>query len=485
MEGHCDVVSNCTDVNLSTCTPYRFEIINGNSSTQDYLTETELAELYDEQGCFYTEMLRRTHRYETYMKFSLCMGIMTIVSGMFGLAGNLVNIIVLCSAEMRNKCFNNLLTVLNITDSLHIVFAILEVLRYDFPEVYQYLFSPPEFWAYIHYPCYRIALCASIYMIISVGIERYLAVCRPHHFRQVQTQNYRVLVYIIPAVLIAVLVSLPRFVEVETVNLCIDLRNCSSSCEFYTDVFTRPSEIRLNKWYIILYHLWFWIIVTGILPFIILTVINVRIFWSLSNLRKRLKGQQSLKPPAGLIRQNDGHDVNNLKLMQENRRRSRTASSVNNAAKECNMAIILICTTLIFLVLHLPRLLTSVYEAFTMHHQWECNARDRDFLPLWFLYCIAAMNTLLVLNASSNFLIYLFAGESFRSKFKEIILYKSLPSHTASIKEKQSKSPATTTSILSSKNNLMHRQEATRNIKDDTERVKLQKLVDVPKSSDS
>ena len=46
---------------------------------------------------------------------------------------------------------------------------------------------------------------------------------------------FRVLVYIIPAVLIAVLVSLPRFVEVETVNLCIDLRNCSSSCEFYTE----------------------------------------------------------------------------------------------------------------------------------------------------------------------------------------------------------------------------------------------------------
>ena len=61
---------------------------------------------------------------------------------------------------------------------------------------------------YIHYPFYRsdlldwimicinrslsrISLCISIYLMIGVGIERFIAVCRPHHFRQVQTDNYR------------------------------------------------------------------------------------------------------------------------------------------------------------------------------------------------------------------------------------------------------------------------------------------------------
>ena len=42
------------------------------------------------------------------------------------------------------------------------------------------------------------------------------------------------------------------------------------------------------------------------------------------------------------------------------------------------------------------RLLTSVYEAFTIHDQLECSANGKDFLPLWFLYSIAAMNALLV-----------------------------------------------------------------------------------------
>ena len=36
------------------------------------------------------------------------------------------------SKDMRSNCFNNILTALNITDSLHIVFAILEVLNIDF-----------------------------------------------------------------------------------------------------------------------------------------------------------------------------------------------------------------------------------------------------------------------------------------------------------------------------------------------------------------
>ena len=129
-EADCRAV-NCSEIDLSTCRPFPYESYSNES--EEYLAEDQL-NLYDEDGCFYTDMLRSTRRYETYMNFSLCMGILTIgksllstlnisrstliflVSGSFGLVGNLVNIIVLCSQEMRAKCFNNLLTVLNITD---------------------------------------------------------------------------------------------------------------------------------------------------------------------------------------------------------------------------------------------------------------------------------------------------------------------------------------------------------------------------------
>jgi len=100
------------------------------------------------------------------------------------------------------------------------------------------------------------------------------------------------------------------------------------------------------------------------------------------------------------------------------------------AAKECNLAIILICTAVTFFFLHLPRVLTSLYEALTIHKQLNCSSQQKDFLPLWFLYCIAAMNALLVLNASSNLLIYLFAGLAFRAKFQETFGLKGMKSRS-------------------------------------------------------
>ena len=99
--------------------------------------------------------------------------------GGLGLFGNLVSIIVLLSKDMRSNCFNNILTALNITDSLHIVFAIMEVLRVDFNGVYNY-FLPHSFFPYFHYPAYRICLCASIYLIMageSCGSEKLVSNC--------------------------------------------------------------------------------------------------------------------------------------------------------------------------------------------------------------------------------------------------------------------------------------------------------------------
>ena len=62
--------------------------------------------------------------------------------------------VVLNSKDMRSNCFNNILTALNVTDSLHIVFAMLDVLRVDFTEVYGRLL-PHAFFPYFHYPALR------------------------------------------------------------------------------------------------------------------------------------------------------------------------------------------------------------------------------------------------------------------------------------------------------------------------------------------
>ena len=64
----------CHDINLTTCSPLPYDPF-GNESQ---VSQEDLDTLYDEEGCFFTHVLRKTNRYETYMKFSLCMGILTI-----------------------------------------------------------------------------------------------------------------------------------------------------------------------------------------------------------------------------------------------------------------------------------------------------------------------------------------------------------------------------------------------------------------------
>ena len=69
-------------------------------------------------------------------------------------------------------------------------------------------------------------MCASIYLIIAVGVERYLAVCRPHHYREVQGRSNRVIIYILPALLGAIIINVTKFFEVEAIMFCEDFTHC-------------------------------------------------------------------------------------------------------------------------------------------------------------------------------------------------------------------------------------------------------------------
>ena len=47
--------------------------------------------------------------------------------------------------------------------------------------------------------------------MIGVSAERYLAVCRPHHYREVQCRSNRVIIYIIPALAAAIAINVTKF----------------------------------------------------------------------------------------------------------------------------------------------------------------------------------------------------------------------------------------------------------------------------------
>ena len=78
----CEIV-NCSVIDVTSCSPI-YE--PGPNTSELYLAEDqELDTLYDEEGCFYTDVLRETNSYKAYMKFSLWMGILTIGINFFSL----------------------------------------------------------------------------------------------------------------------------------------------------------------------------------------------------------------------------------------------------------------------------------------------------------------------------------------------------------------------------------------------------------------
>ena len=104
-----------------------------------------------------------------------------------------------------------LISGINVFDCLHIIFAIMESFRLTFDNYYpNFLLST---FPWFHFPMYRITLVGSIYMMIATAIERYLAVCAPHTYHEMNSRPYRCLYYIIPVTLVAVLVNVPKFFE--------------------------------------------------------------------------------------------------------------------------------------------------------------------------------------------------------------------------------------------------------------------------------
>jgi len=273
-------ITDCSILNQTTCQPVTRRQLVNNKNIDLYLVSS------DQDGCYNSSLFQSTIEYENYEDFSILLSVLIIIFGLLGLAGNLFSIAVLARKEMRN-CFNHILIAINICDSLHLIFASMDAVRNSFGEFYPvhllYLFP------YIHYPFYRISLCISIYLMIGVGIERYIAVCKPHHFRQVQTDNYRSLLYVLPGVLLGLLVNGSRFLETETAEICIDFSHCGPCFDSKMwAYYVKPTSLRMNKQYIIYYQTWTWVFSTGLIPFASLLYLNIRILISLRNLRSRL-----------------------------------------------------------------------------------------------------------------------------------------------------------------------------------------------------
>ena len=146
------------------------------------------------------------------------------------------------------------------------------------------------------------------------------------------------------------------------------------------------------------YQNWCRLILTCVLPVGALVFFNTRIF-------------QGIKYKMG-----DNYSVYCYVVMSRYTHQKATNRAVSG---ELNLATVLICIVVVFIICHIPRVILNCAEFFMLDQILNCP--DTFTPPNWNL-CLASVNhALLIVNASINFIIYTSVGDSFKLSLKQKI----------------------------------------------------------------
>ena len=295
-------------------------------------------------------------------------GVLQIILSLLGILGNIVSIFLLTRPELRS-CFNQLLAVLASYDLLYLFTMMMESVKKLGLETWIQI----QLFPYILHPLNSVAMTGSIFMTIAVARERYIAVFQPIFYHKLRndkgTHCMRILKYFIPITFFSVSFNLPKFFEITVAQ------------DGNGTVFNDVTDLRTNHFYITYYHSWLRLIVIGILPFIIISVMNIKIYMAVKQ------------------RKNKGGDKDHLSLI-----------------------LIMIVTT--FVVCNLLQLFLNMHEIFILDDIQTCRDTPLGGFPVWSIFCGFISHVLLVINSSANLFIYCIIGSQFR---KKLCSYFSLP----------------------------------------------------------
>ena len=135
--------------------------------------------------------------------------------------GNMLSIIVLSMRSMRNV-FHWLLVTLAMVDLLLISLTILDVsIVRAFDIHFDWFFQA---FPHLIYPTTNMVLTASIFLVVVIAYERYVAVCNPYDYRatvNTQSTRSRITKLLTPVFFVTVSINVPKYFETYTVEVCI------------------------------------------------------------------------------------------------------------------------------------------------------------------------------------------------------------------------------------------------------------------------
>ena len=164
-----------------------------------------------------------------------------------------------------------------------------------------------------------------------------------------------------------------------------------------------PTELRLNDIYVIIYVNLARLLVQGLIPFVLLTILNYRIYWVIKRRREMINRPATAPPPST--------SVTSLNVTNQN---SGRVSSAQKKANEQKQAIVLFIIVLLFFICHTPRFVLNVHEFLTLESLRQGIKENCNSVSLWALIWASVSHLLMTLNSSVNFFIYCFMCKTFR-----------------------------------------------------------------------
>ncbi|KAL0275730.1 UNVERIFIED_CONTAM: hypothetical protein PYX00_003503 [Menopon gallinae] len=248
------------------------------------------------------------------------------------------------------------------------VLIITSVLLFGLPAIYHrtgYLFTYKygvfPYIAPVVYPLALTAQTITVYLTLTVTLERFVAVCHPLQARSLCTYG-RARLYVIFIIVFSTLYNLPRFFESK--------RDIEFNRKHNMTVFViTASSLRQNEMYISIYVHWLYLLFIYFIPFTCLAVLNAAIY---RQVRKA------------------NHERARLSRLQK---------------KEIGLATMLICVVIVFFLCNFLALVNNIIEAFY--------GELYDKL-------VKTSNLLVTINSSVNFVVYVTFGEKFRRLFVKL-----------------------------------------------------------------
>ena len=303
-------------------------------------------------------------------------GYVGMVLSLFGIAGNIITIVVLISPSMRTTSTNIYLTALSCSNILFLLifipsYSVRYLLGYN---VYMSNLPPFAFEILLTSlpttPIYNTISLSIIYLTIAVSMDRLILVIFPLKAKLILTKR-TTLITILLIYAFSIVYCIPYWFEQRFVP---ELKKCQLT----------TFGIRIHKYT----RIYIYIPVVYLIPFVTLTCINITIIQSLIA-KKRRKQHMCAKP---------------------NKKK----------AADYRITLMLVTVVIFFVLSQLPLLVLNVWYAIDPVH-------SSDYLSFHALNSIGIL--FIVFNTSTNILLYCFFGQKFRQTLVEFLLHP-LSSHS-------------------------------------------------------